>query len=280
LKMKHAAEAAGVSNGSGGGNNTTSSDISSRMLEASSSNLPALVGATGVATLDTAITPNMAAQTSTAPKDVVVGPLERACADFIVAIRETIVRSGFAGPEYQYARGLSIYFPWSRPSADSGILGHYREYQLSVRDVPKEAPKEGTEVEESANPQYKGKREELPTWFDFLNSYFDDTRRTPTIYKEKPEAELKDDMKGPETLTAEEQLFEDKIAVVYTQAAPNIAPNVPGTLQKGDKTDPMGGDCACPTIKNYIRDTRPRRERTQPPRGSNGFARSIFKQSA
>jgi len=278
-ESKAAAEATAVSNGSGGGNNTDPSDISAKMLEASSSNLPVLVGNTGVTTLEKTVTPNIAAQISTSPKEV-MGPLERACADFILAIRETIVRSGFAGPEYQYARGLSIYFPWSRPSADSGILGHYREYQIAVRDVPKEEAKESTGDDGPADPQYKRKHEELPTWFDFLTRYFDDTRRTPTIYKEKPEAELGDDLKGPETLTAEEQLFEDKIAVVYTQAAPNIAPNVPGTLQKGDKTDPMGGDCACPTIKNYFRDTRPRRERTQPPRGSNGFARSIFKQSA
>ena len=278
---KLVSEAAINSNGGLAGNNVVPSSIETA-LEPSAGNLPALIGNTGVATVDKTIVPDITSQASTSPKELEISPLEKACADFIIASRETIVENGFAGPEYQYARGLSIYFPWSRPSADSGILSHYREYQLAINERPPEEPPQKPQGKSSA--QAKRKYEELPpTWFNFLDRYFDETRRTPTIYKEEPQEALNENERRRESekLSQDEELFEDKIAVVYTQAAPNMAPNAPGTLQKGDKTDPMGGDCVCPSIKNYFRDTRPRRDRKRPPsRESSGFARSIFKQSA
>ena len=47
----------------------------------------------------------------------------------INVIRNSVVRSGFAGPEYQYTRGLSLYFPWSRPVDD--FLETYAVYKLN-----------------------------------------------------------------------------------------------------------------------------------------------------
>ena len=197
--------------------------------------------------------------------------IKEACVDLIKAIRASIVRRGFAGPEYQYARGLSIYFPWSRPSDDSGILANYAKYRIVVEDPPPA----GMEVPHVEAPQPQPK---LPGWLDFLEAYLTQTRRKQSIFLEKPIKMLGE--KDPDRLDEKERLLEDKIALLYTQSAPNSAPNAAGSLQKGDKTDPMGGDCSCPSIKNYPRDTRPRRERTQPSQESLAFAPVFFRQSS
>jgi Clostripain family len=251
-------------------------------------NLRARIGETGVATVDKAILAD-ASQANQVGTKVAMHPLAAACAAAVKALRGTVVKNGFAGPESQYSRGLSIYFPWSRPSADSGVLANYKSYQIAAKDKPKEKPVEPTKDKNQVarKPQYE---EPPPTWLDFIETYFDETRRTPTIYREPIEDDLGDPKEKEAELSPEQQLFEDEITLVYTQAAPNVAPNVPGTLQKGDKTDPMGGDCVCPSIKNYFRDTRPRRDRKRPARDPkdpkedpdfvSGFARSIFKQSA
>ena len=194
--------------------------------------------------------------------------IKTACIDVIKAIRASIVRRGFAGPEYQYARGLSIYFPWSRPSDDSGILANYAKYKIVVGDPPPV----GMEEEQTPVKQTK----EIG-WLDFLEAYLTHTRRRKSIFAEKPIQVLGE--KDPNRLTAKEELLEDKIALLYTQAAPSSAPNVAGSLQKTDKTDPMGADCSCPSIKNYPRDTRPRRERTQPSPDSLAFAPVFFRQA-
>jgi hypothetical protein len=198
--------------------------------------------------------------------------IKNACVDLIRAIRASIVRRGFAGPEYQYARGLSIYFPWSRPSDDSGILANYAKYRIVVEDPP---PAGGMQEPQGEAPPPQPK---LPGWLDFLEAYLTQTRRQQSIFLEKPIKMLGE--KDPDRLDEKERLLEDKIALLYTQSAPNSAPNVAGSLQKGDKTDPMGADCSCPSIKNYPRDTRPRRERTQPSQESLAFAPVFFRQSS
>jgi cysteine peptidase C11 family protein len=164
-----------------------------------------------------------------------------ACERVIKTLRNTIVKRGFAGPEYQYSRGLSIYFPWSRPSDDSGILANYAHYQIA-------------ETGENEPPG--------PTWLDFLNGYFEKTRRTRAIFEEVPQRALAE--AEPEDLKEEDKLQEDKIALVYMTGGSGSTAGFAGSLQKTDKTDPMGGDCSCPSIKNYPRDTRRRRERNRP----------------
>lgn len=42
-----------------------------------------------------------------------------------------IVRTAFAGPSNQYSHGLSVYFPWTEPSADNPILEEYPGYEFA-----------------------------------------------------------------------------------------------------------------------------------------------------
>ena len=145
------------------------------------------------------------------------------------AEEKLIICTEFAGPEYQYAHGLSLYFPWSMPNADRRILEEYKEYKIS-----------GEEFE--------------TTWLDFLNAYWEKTMRQPSrVEQRKPNL-------GPV-----QELYEDKISLVYTQEGPRSAQNALDGRGKTDPKDPTGGDCDCPSIKNYPNDIRDRRE---PKRGS------------
>ena len=134
-----------------------------------------------------------------------------------------IVCSEFAGPEYQYARGLSIYFPWTMPSEDRAILKEYRGYKLS---------------------------ELKPSWLDFLEMYFERTKRLSS----------REEIESRGKISASQALLEDKFSLVYGQAKSAVVGEA--LDQEGrSKTDPKdatGGDCGCPTIKNYPRDTRSR----------------------
>jgi Clostripain family len=148
------------------------------------------------------------------------------------AEENVIVCAEFAGPEHQYARGLSVYFPWQEPSMDSAIMAKYADYKLS---------------------------QELDTsWLDFLKKYFDATKRQPSrIEQNKP------------LLTKDQALLEDRISLLYTGSGPTDGTNaLDGVNRKSDPKDATGGDCNCPSIKNHPRDTRDRRSRTKDARVS------------
>jgi hypothetical protein len=63
----------------------------------------------------------------------------------------TIVRTAFAGPKYQYAHGLSVYFPWAQPSNDFFWQTEYKKKYAFVHTG----------------------------WAEFLQTYFDETQREP-----------------------------------------------------------------------------------------------------
>ena len=136
-----------------------------------------------------------------------------------------IVCSEFAGPEYQYAHGLSVYFPWSRPHSDRRILEEYREYQVSGEDFK-------------------------TSWLDFLDAYWHLTMRDPSrVEQNKP------------ALDGARALYEDKISLVYTQEGPRDTQNaLDSRIAKSDPQDPIGGEGLYLTIKNYPNDIRDRRE--------------------
>src|SRR5437588_11755045 len=69
-----------------------------------------------------------------------------------------VARAEYAGPAYQYSHGLSVYFPWSKPTADYPIMLEYESYEF-------------TET----------------LWFCFLKKYFDRTMR----YTRRMEADPK-----------------------------------------------------------------------------------------
>lgn len=136
-----------------------------------------------------------------------------------------IVAAKYAGPAYQYSRGLSVYFPWSRPSEDSQIMYQYARYRIS---------------------QGFSK-----SWFNFLEEYFAKTLRLPRNEDNNARNFLKDLTRG------EMELRQDIGSLIYNGegALGGFA------LAKTDPKDRTGGDCDCPTIKNFPRDLRSRTER-------------------
>jgi hypothetical protein len=65
-----------------------------------------------------------------------------------------IIRSGYAGPAYQYSHGFSVFFPWAKPIKDN-IFEEYSQYAFKET-----------------------------SWGDFLKSYFQETQRKMTRPKE------------------------------------------------------------------------------------------------
>ena len=162
-------------------------------------------------------------------------------AEKIIALAE------FAGPAYQYSHGLSIYFPWSRPSADKQILTEYAGYK----------------IEETG-------------WREFLEAYLRTTMRKTRreemaeakrlrdaadpceIYRDacEPETEADEQIQQPEDIEVRsKELLEDVASLVYNEEGQLGASFA---LRKPDPSDPAGdSDCTCPSIKNYPHDTRP-----------------------
>ena len=148
-----------------------------------------------------------------------------------------IICSAFAGPESQYSHGMSVYFPWSEPSIDSNVMENYAAYAFSRLDSP--------------------------SWFDFLEKYFKTTLRESSATERGDGASLK------KTEIAE--LREDRLSLIFAQSrlhttdglADKTSPKDP--MDKTSPKDPTGGDCDCPSIKNFAKDTRPRKERRQAP---------------
>ena len=136
-----------------------------------------------------------------------------------------IVAQKSAGPAYQYSRGVSVYFPWTRPSEDSQILQQYRSYRFNL--------------------SFQGE-----SWLKFLNAYFQSTLR------EASRTEQDRENGNTRKETPEEILREDIGSLIYGGEGP-----LGSSLSKTDPRDRTGGNCDCPSFKNYPHDTRARRER-------------------
>jgi hypothetical protein len=105
---------------------------------------------------------------------------------------QLIVKSAFVGPAYQYAHGLSVYFPWNQPFQSKFWLTQYGAYKLMAReDMP------GPETEKGNGEKTLGQQEK-PSWKDFLQEYFDKTMRK-TRYEElgAPEVRTRDGSMRP-----------------------------------------------------------------------------------
>jgi hypothetical protein len=93
--------------------------------------------------------------------------LRNACAQVLQVLKtdsegpfdRLVAYSDYFGPEYQYAHGLSIYFPWASPA--ESVLKKYRHYAFTRPIVP----------ENSDEP------EAPDTWLSFLKDYFNLTQR-------------------------------------------------------------------------------------------------------
>ena len=130
-----------------------------------------------------------------------------------------IVRADHFGWKYQYANGLSIYFPWVEPiGAQDAHLSKYRTYD------------------------FNGQEFSTDSWATFLRVYFAKTKRLP-------------EKNGGLLLLDNSETIRNLGSA--STAANNLALTVTnGALDKPtgayDKpTGASGQDCGCPSIKNY-----------------------------
>lgn len=142
-----------------------------------------------------------------------------------------IVRCEFAGPLYQYAHGLSIFFPWSEPVGSRMWEEQYERYRMSRKTL----------------------------WQNFLRTYFDQTKRN--LHSEEGD---------PKDLQAARPLNGDQVLLETLRQITNRAFNNDGQLNRGgsgaetsiltkpEASDPAGSDCDCGSIKNYPSITRVR----------------------
>lgn len=94
---------------------------------------------------------------------------------------QLIVRSDFVGPAFQYAHGLSVYFPWSQPFRSQFWTEQYGEYKLMADgDAPKDETKEQT----------RQRLRENPSWRDFLKVYFHKTMRKTRHQEQEPDTPI------------------------------------------------------------------------------------------
>jgi hypothetical protein len=164
--------------------------------------------------------------------------------------KNPVIHADFAGPDSQYSHGLSVFFPWTRPTAD--------------REIVKVDDKDKTEYEKYLFNQQTH-------WFRFLNQYWGpqelvesvkgSTMREPHTDERKPLQDANAPIPQPRAISAEEALREDIVSLMFNAEGPLSNQSA---LNDGPKThppDPTGDECTCGSIKNYKRDTRTRRLR-------------------
>lgn len=189
------------------------------------------------------------------------------------AFERMIVSAEFLGPDYQYSRGMSIYFPWTRPSGDRRILSEYSHYKFHTEFEP--PPVAGVLPEDDDTKKER-------SWLTFLTEYFKRTLRTVSSAECDPRRYLPpaqcphvptcpppaDPCKPPVATTLpnpcqEERNLREDIANLIYGDGPSLGDYELADNKTGPK-DPTGGsDCTCPSVKNFPRDTRPVRLRTE-----------------
>ena len=151
--------------------------------------------------------------------------IRRACKNMMDALEKgcekMIIHQAFSGAAFQYSHGQSIYFPWTKPRDSKLWDEQYGEYRLNRRT----------------------------RWRDFLNVYFEQTRRKTRG----------DELKAVgREVRVEDPVIEDLLTLVG-QIGAHVFPGEgarekPGPdhpMGKYGPDDPFGGGCNCPMIKNY-----------------------------
>ena len=164
-----------------------------------------------------------------------------------VRLDALVVHADSFGWKYQYAHGLSIYFPWSQP--------HDLERTVDKvgirRQVKKGVKPDGKKLDRIQTAYQSYAFDNTFHWFGFLEKYWGQTQRRPRHEEDNP-------LRQPGS-----ELFLD----VNFDSASNGAP--PENLKNAffsatleQKTSPeltktspeIGQACACPSIKNYCGD--------------------------
>lgn len=163
-----------------------------------------------------------------------------------------IVRSEFAGPISQYTHGLSIYFPWTEPADRSFWQRRPKRRPAPLYEDEPGASPENTKIEPFG---YKAYEFSETGWADFLDDYFEETRRRPR----RANAD-KDNLEhmAPEKPNLDSELLDQMANAIFNedgQLSKHGSSDSAGGGKHGS-SDPQGGDCDCPIIKNYPMITR------------------------
>ena len=151
---------------------------------------------------------------------------------------ERIVRNADNfGTEYQFARGLSVYFPWCRPIDDRRAT--VSSQQVFVEQIQRQA----TRTTVLQNYEAYDFTQELGdhTWFSFLERYWDQTKRAPRIEPGKTYWDI---------IRVDLKLSEQAAETVFRRAETTFNNGAKRTAELKKSPD-VGTDCTCPTIKNY-----------------------------
>lgn len=185
----------------------------------------------------------------------VIRQIWQACVDVMTVLKRGtrghddgfIVRCEFCGPAYQYAHGMSVFFPWSEPIGSQMWDKQYADYAFNQQ----------TE------------------WQSFLKQYFTETMRKP----QGEEQDAYDEEALPLTLDLELLELLNDINTRFFNDEDQLKggskdPLGPG---KGGSRDPTGSDCECGSIKNYPFFTRPRNKNDKKEREPKRSAVNLFK---
>lgn len=153
-------------------------------------------------------------------------PLQEKSAD---PFEKLVVYSDFIGPVYQYSHGLSVYFPWSRPIGDgvNDVMGKYRRYAFTT---------------------VLGKDD---SWLSFLEAYFIATTRTSRKNEDGERLKAKTFLKAQRTAIDNAQIELNSVFFAGADALSGPDGKPSPSMAKTTPADAGGGDCGCPSIKNY-----------------------------
>ena len=132
-----------------------------------------------------------------------------------------IVRTEYCGPSYQYAHGLSVYFPWAEPVNNQMWKKEYRKFKFST----------------------------ATKWHVFLKDYFEATLREP----QGDEMDSRDRCGFPGDLARMLNFLEDisTASIFNDDGQLKIGSKDPLGSPKVGSLDPTGSDCECGSIKNH-----------------------------
>ena len=131
-----------------------------------------------------------------------------------------IVRSEYCGPSFQYAHGLSVYFPWSEPINNQTWKHEYQKFKFNT----------------------------ATNWRSFLKLYFDETLRQT----HGDEVDERDRCPLPVDRVMLNFLEDISTASMFNDEGQlKIGSKDPLGPGKSGSLDPAGSDCDCGSIKNH-----------------------------
>lgn len=173
------------------------------------------------------------------------------------SLDSVVVAADNFGWRYQYAHGLSIYFPWSEPldierttdTVRPSRTGGTRAVNRRAGDIPLEERSERI-LEIYGSYEFS----KAFGWLDFLRAYWTVTQRKSRYEEDDKLRESRADLSYD--LAIADSSFRNLIGNKEFNQFVNSEFNFVGALQKGSpelsKGSPeIGAACSCPSIKNY-----------------------------